>query len=94
MIFIGISDAPADILRYIEEGSAGYITEKYDIQDLIDRLRMANQEQGRVSNSVIWIMMKRLAKFPRLFSQVENAISSQVDLTPRAQEILELLGQG
>lgn len=94
MYFIGRSDAPADILIYIEKGSAGYITEKHDIQELIDRLRMANQEQDRVSNSDIWRMMKRLAKSPRLFSQVENAIGSQVDLTPREQEILELLGQG
>jgi DNA-binding NarL/FixJ family response regulator len=94
MIFLGMKNTKAHILKYIEEGAAGYITEDHDMAELIDRIRLAVREKGSVSRSIVWAMMQRLAKLSQLFSRVEDAIGSPVELTPREEEVLELIGEG
>ena len=94
MIFLGMKDTKAHILKYIEEGAAGYITEDHDMAELIDRIRLAVREKGSVSKNIVWAMMQRLAKLSQLFSRVEDAIGTPVELTPREEEVLELIGEG
>jgi len=94
LIFLGMKATKAHILKYIEEGAAGYITEDHDMAELIHRVRLAVQEKGKVSRNIVWAMMQRLAKLSQLFSRVEDAIGSPVELTPREEEVLDLIGEG
>jgi DNA-binding NarL/FixJ family response regulator len=94
VIFIGMQKTKAHILKFIEEGASGYITEDHDMEDLVRRIRQATRGRGIISRRMVWAMMNRLQKLSRLFSRVEDAIGSPVELTPREEEVLSLIGEG
>lgn len=93
-IMIGMTESKAQILKYIEAGADGYVLKEHDVDDLIDRIRITAENKGVVSRGVARAMMDRLSTLSDLFSEVEGAIGSPADLTPREEEVLALLGEG
>ena len=94
MIVIGMTESKAQILEYIEGGADGYVLQEHDVDDLINRIRITIEGKGVVSRKIARAMMDRLAKLSGLFSEVEEAIGQPTDLTPREEEVLELIGEG
>lgn len=94
VIMIGMTESKAQILEYIEGGADGYVLQEHDVDDLINRIRITMEGKGVVSRKIARAMMDRLAKLSGLFSEVEEAIGQPTDLTPREEEVLELIGEG
>jgi len=93
-IVIGMTESKTQILKYIESGADGYVLKEHDVKDLMERIRITAQNKGVVSGRVARAMMKRLSKLSNLFSEVEEAIGTPADLTPREEEVLNLIGDG
>lgn len=93
-IVIGMTESKAQILKYIEAGADGYVLKEHDVDDLMERIRITAQNKGVVSARVARAMMDRLSRLSELFSDVEDAIGTPADLTPREEEVLDLIGEG
>jgi len=93
-IVIGMTESKAQILKYIEAGAEGYVLKEHDVEDLIQRIRVTAQGKSMVSRGVARAIMDRLAKLAGLFSTVEDAIGGAAELTPREEEVLDLIGEG
>lgn len=94
LIMIGMTESKSQILEYIEAGADGYVLKEHDVDDLINRIKVTVQDKGVVSKKVARAMMERLSDLSDLFSEVEEAIGTPTDLTPREEEVLELIGKG
>lgn len=94
LIMIGMTESKSQILEYIEAGADGYVLKEHDVDDLINRIKVTVQDKGVVSKKVARAMMERLSDLSDLFSDVEEAIGTPTDLTPREEEVLELIGKG
>lgn len=93
-IVIGMTESRTQILKYIESGADGYVLKEHDVDDLMERIRITAQDKGVVSRRVARAMMDRLSKLSELFSEVEDAVGTPADLTPREEEVLDLIGEG
>lgn len=94
IIVIGLTESREQILRYIESGADGYVLKDDTVDELVQHIRAVNEDRAYVSPEIARAMMDRLSDLAQLFSDVEAALKEPADLTPREQEILELLGQG
>lgn len=93
-IVIGMTESKTQILKYIESGADGYVLKEHDVDDLMERIRITAQDKGVVSRRVARAMMDRLSRLSELFSEVEDAVGTPADLTPREEEVLDLIGEG
>jgi DNA-binding NarL/FixJ family response regulator len=94
IIVLGMTHAKSQILQYIEAGADGYVLKDHSVDDLLKRVRMAQDDKAIVSPKVASAMMDRLTEWARLFSEVDAVIDEPANLTPREREILELIGEG
>jgi DNA-binding NarL/FixJ family response regulator len=94
IIVLGMTHAKSQILQYIEAGADGYVLKDHSVDELLKRVRMAQEDKAIVSPKVASAMMDRLTEWARLFSEVDAVIDEPANLTPREREILELIGEG
>jgi DNA-binding NarL/FixJ family response regulator len=94
IVVLGMTHAKSQILQYIEAGADGYVLKDHSVDDLLKRVRMAQNDKAIVSPKVASAMMDRLTEWARLFSEVDAVIDEPANLTPREREILELIGEG
>jgi DNA-binding NarL/FixJ family response regulator len=94
IIVLGMTHAKSQILQYIEAGADGYVLKDHSVDELLKRVRMAQDEKAIVSPKVASAMMDRLTEWANLFSEVDAVIDEPAKLTPREREILELIGEG
>ena len=94
VLALGLAESRAQILPYVEAGAAGYVLRDDSVDDLLGRIRGAHAGRVRVSPRIAAALMSRVAEYAQLFNQVETGIGEADDLTPREQEILELIAHG
>lgn len=94
VLALGLAESKAQILQYVEAGVAGYVLKDDSVDDLLERIRNAHAGQVRVSPKIAAALMSRVTEYAQLLDQVEAGIGEVDDLTPREQEILDLIGQG
>lgn len=92
---LGAADHPEAILRYIEAGAAGYILENDTVEEMVGKLRAVEEGRAHISPAVAACLMNRVAQL----SQMNGAVSElKLELlgylTPREEEILELISHG
>lgn len=92
LIIMGVADVPAQIVRYLEAGAAGYILENECRDKLLSKLRMAVDGQALLSENVAFLMMKRIHKLAKTQNGKKNQHIPK--LTPRQREVIELLNKG
>jgi DNA-binding NarL/FixJ family response regulator len=94
VVVLGLRESEKEVLRYVEAGADGYVLRDNSIEKLLDNIRAAADEEALVSPDIAYALMSRVYELAQLFSDVEAGISDPVDLTPREQEVLELVGEG
>ena len=62
--------------------------------ELLKNIRAADNEEALVPPDVAYALLSRLNELAQVFSEVQTSIDEPVDLTPREQEVLELIGKG
>ena len=93
VLVFGLSDEYEQILPYIEAGAAGYIPKDETVADLVETIRAAQAGKALVSPEIAAALMQRLAEWAQLFPTGGLEAVDLSSLTPREQEVLELLGQ-
>ena len=94
VVVVGIRESEAEILRYVEAGADGYVLRDNSVETLLESVRAAAEERALVSPDVAYALMSRLRELAQLFSRVDAGLGDPVDLTPREQEVLDLVGKG
>ena len=94
VLALGLSENADDVLKYIEAGAVGYILKDSSLNNLIETLRSTRRGEAHVSAKIAGAMIERLSGLAKLFSTVENGISTDVRLTPREQQVLQCIGKG
>jgi DNA-binding NarL/FixJ family response regulator len=94
VLALGLAESKEKILQYVEAGAAGYVLKDDSVEDLVERIRGANAGRVRVSPKIAAALMSRVTEYAQLLDQVEAGIGVADDLTPREEEILELIGEG
>lgn len=94
VLVVGLRESETQILRYVEAGADGYVLRNDSVDELLQNIRAADDEEALVSGDVAYTLMSRVAELAQVFSDVEAAIDKPVDLTPREHEVLELVGKG
>ena len=87
------------ILQCLEEGAAGYVLEDEPLSALTHRIHEIYHETFKISPDIASALVSRLAELKRLATslggrQTMRVENSYNELTPREQEVLELLAKG
>jgi two-component system nitrate/nitrite response regulator NarL len=94
VLVLGLTESRQQILHFIEAGADGYVLKDHSVEDLLDRIRAAQNQKAYVSPQIAAALMNRLSELAQLFSDVEAGINNTMNLTPREIEVLELIGEG
>jgi two-component system NarL family response regulator len=94
VLVLGIAEKKEQVLRYIEAGADGYILKDDSVDDLLQRIRAAYRDRAIISPRVAAALISRVTELTQLVTETEGQVLASVDLTPREQEVLELIGQG
>ena len=94
VVVVGLRESEQEILKYVEAGADGYVLRDNSVDTLLEKVRAADQGEALVLPNIAYALMSRLTELAQLFSRVEIGIDEPVDLTPREQEVLDLVGDG
>jgi DNA-binding NarL/FixJ family response regulator len=94
VLVIGLRESEREILKYVEAGADGYVLRDNSVYTLLEKVRAADQGEALVSPDIAYALMSRLTELAQLFSRVEAGLDEPVELTPREQEVLDLVGEG
>jgi DNA-binding NarL/FixJ family response regulator len=93
VLVFGLNNQSEQILPYIEAGAAGYIQKDENVDQLVETIRLAQAGKALVSPEIAAALMQRLAEWAQYNPESGFEMLDLANLTPREQEILELLGQ-
>jgi DNA-binding NarL/FixJ family response regulator len=96
VLVIGVAEQEEVILRFIEAGAAGYVLSEDSVTGLVDNIRAAAQGKALVSPEMAGALMSRITELTdaRPIPEYRYRLDQVADLTPREQEVLELIGAG
>jgi two-component system nitrate/nitrite response regulator NarL len=94
VLALGLAESKEQILHYVEAGAAGYVLKSDSVDDLLARIRGAHTGQVKVSPKIAAALMSRVTEYAQLLDEVEVGVGEAETLTPREQEILDLIAQG
>lgn len=94
VLALGMTEEKKRVLRYVEAGAAGYVLKDDSLDEMIETIRAAEEGEVFVSPKIAAAMMERLSDLAQMFSDVENSVTDDADLTDRELEVLELIGEG
>jgi two-component system, NarL family, nitrate/nitrite response regulator NarL len=94
VLALGMTEEKKRVLRYVEAGAAGYVLKDDSLDDMVETIRAAEEGEVFVSPKIAAAMMERLSDLAQMFSDVENSVTDDAELTSRELEVLELIGEG
>lgn len=98
VLIVGVGDSTDDIIQFVEAGAIGYILKEDSVEDMLQKVRAAHNDEAVVSPQIAAQLMSRLAELTSMRSRLWAAPEAQMrrfnELTPREQEVLGLLGKG
>jgi DNA-binding NarL/FixJ family response regulator len=94
VLILGLAESKEEILRYIEAGAAGYILQDDSVDDLLVKIRAAYDGQALISPEIAALLMSRVSELAQVSAMVDDRPDQAGELTPREQEILQMIGQG
>lgn len=93
VLALGLTEEKRRVLRYVEAGATGYILKDDSLDDMLKTIRAAQEGKVFVSPEIAAAMAERLSDLAQMFSDVENSVTDDADLTSRELEVLQLIGQ-
>lgn len=94
VLVVGLRESEQEVLKYVEAGADGYVLRDNSVDTLLEKVRAADRGKALISPDIAYALMSRLTQLAQLFSRVETGLDEPVDLTPREQEVLDLVGEG
>lgn len=94
VLIIGVSKSESVILQYVAAGAAGYVLQNVPVEQLLENVRAAYQDEALVSPTVAAALMNRVAELAQISSQYNLDPQAIADLTPRERDVLNLIGEG
>jgi DNA-binding NarL/FixJ family response regulator len=93
VLVFGLSDQSEQILPYIEAGAAGFIQKDESVDELVETIHAAQAGKALVSPEIAAALMQRLAEWAQYIPEGGFETLDLGNLTPREQEVLELIRQ-
>lgn len=96
VLMIGVAEQEEVILRFIEAGAAGYVLSDESVTDLVEKIHAAHRGEALVSPEIAGALISRIAELTevRPIPEYRYRLDQVADLTPREQEVLDLIGEG
>jgi DNA-binding NarL/FixJ family response regulator len=88
IILLGVEGSDADIVRFIEEGARGFVSNQQGLADLVNSLNMARENRGACSGSITQLMTDAIHRL----SQVNG--KPEARLTFRETQIVQMIQDG
>lgn len=93
ILALGLDDL-VEIVSFIEAGAIGYVGSQSSFEELLERIRAAHHEQALCSPQVAASVFARVVELARRRQRSPRRLPDDVQLTPREQEVLQLLAAG
>ena len=94
VLIMGVPDAEAVIMTYINAGAFGYILREDSPQELLVNIRAAYNDKALVTPTVAAKLISRIAELNDKLTEVGVDPTDYQELTPRERETLALIGEG
>jgi DNA-binding NarL/FixJ family response regulator len=94
ILVVGLADVEEVILRYVEAGASGYVFEEDALASLVSNIRAVHSDEALVSPELAAMLMARLSELALQRSLPLPYFNTSFDLTPREEEVLDLIGGG
>jgi DNA-binding NarL/FixJ family response regulator len=93
VVVIGVVEKEDLILQYVEAGVAGYVLRDDSEEDLVNEIRAVHAGEALVSPEIAAALMMRIAELANMRPSLESEVDRFSELTPREQEVLDLIGE-
>jgi DNA-binding NarL/FixJ family response regulator len=93
VVVIGVVETEEVILQYVEAGAAGYVLRDDSEEDLVNKIRAVHTGEALVSPEIAAALMARIAELADMHPPLESEMDRFSELTPREQEVLDLIGE-
>jgi DNA-binding NarL/FixJ family response regulator len=94
MLVMGVEDTHTVIMAYINAGAFGYVTNEAPPQELVANIRAAYEDKALISPAMAGRLIERIATLTDQLVDLGIDSSDYEELTPREQEVLEMISQG
>ena len=94
VVAMGLGEKYHQVESYIEAGADGIVQRDDSMDDLVEHIWASYDEKALLSPKIAYRLMTKVAEFAQLLDDIEVGIDEMSELTPREQEILELIGKG
>lgn len=94
IIVTNVPENDEAILRFIEQGAAGYVTLDSSVTDVLRIIRAVNADQALLSPRIAASLMARVATLTQLRGGPKADVTALESLTTREREVLTLIRQG
>jgi DNA-binding NarL/FixJ family response regulator len=96
VLVIGVAEQEEVVLRFIEAGAAGYVLSNESVTDLVEKIRAAHRGEALVSPEIAGALVNRITELTdvRPIPEYRYRLDQVADLTPREQDVLDLVGEG
>lgn len=92
-IVTNVPDSDQAVLRYIEQGAAGYVSHDASVSDVLRIMRAVSEDQALLSPRIAASLMARVAALTQLRGAPADQ-SALESLTAREREVLTLIRHG
>lgn len=94
LVVTGLEATDAAIVQYLEAGVAAYLTDELSLSGLLLILRLLDRGEVLVAPPTAHLLIRRLHDLASLLEGSGMDVSALSELTPREEEVLDLLGKG
>jgi RNA polymerase sigma factor (sigma-70 family) len=75
-------------------GASGYVLEDVSVDNLLDHIRAAHDDQAIVSPEIAAALMNQISELAYVSAQDQLDVTAVSELTNREREVLNLIGDG
>ena len=93
LVVIGVMETRERVLHYVEAGASGYVSKDSTIEEMIEAIKLADQDKAVVPPEIAGALMDRLSEYAQIFADLEMGVIESAGLTDRELEVLDLLGK-
>ena len=93
-IVTNLPECEEAVLRFIEQGASGYVTQDASVADVVRIIRAVNADQALLSPRIAASLMARVATLTQLRGGPQADASALESLTSREREVLGLIRRG
>jgi RNA polymerase sigma factor (sigma-70 family) len=94
VLVTGLQEAKNIILQYVMAGASGYVLEDVSVDNLLDHIRAAHDDQAIVSPEIAAALMNQISELAYVSAQDQLDVTAVSELTNREREVLNLIGDG